>query len=205
MYKILHLDSEIIKLRTKLKLVQQVTFSISLEEQMMTSNLTHTFPGDARGRKLACQCRRCARQWITSLVWEDSPGRTMVIHSFSCLDIRMDRSVVDSIPWGHTESDMTEATQYACVRAHTHTHTHTYTHSHFLCLNIHILNHCFFVCLFYSDSLYFITSQIFLFFLLSFHTFTGIDIAVLGGISQATYVSVSEHDIFGALRSKING
>ena len=113
------------------------------------------------------------------------------------------KSVVDSIPWGYTESDMTEATQYA--RVHAHTHTHTYTHNHFPCLNIHILNHCFFVCLFYSDSLYFSTSQIFLFFLLSFHTFSGIDIAVLGAISQATYVSDSEHNIFGALRSKING
>ena len=55
MYKILHLDSEVTKLGTKLKLVQQITFSINLEEQMMISNLTHTFPGDARGKELACQ------------------------------------------------------------------------------------------------------------------------------------------------------
>ena len=52
--------------------------------------------------------------WVQSLGPEDSLEEEMATHSsILCLENSMDRGAWwATVPWGHKESDMTEATQY---------------------------------------------------------------------------------------------
>ena len=74
------------------------------------------FPGGPSGKEPTCQCRRHKRHrlnpWVGKIPWRRAwqpipvalPGES---HG--------QRSLVDSVHMGCTESDMTEATQYTCI------------------------------------------------------------------------------------------
>ena len=72
-----------------------------------------TFPGDASGKELACQCRRCKRHrfnlWVGKILWRRAwqpPG------VFWLGELHGQRSLVGYSSWDHKESDMTEATEH---------------------------------------------------------------------------------------------
>ena len=65
------------------------------------------FPGGASGKEPACQCRRlksCGFDlWVGKMAWQALPV-------FLPGETHGQRSLLGYSPWGHTESDMTEAT-----------------------------------------------------------------------------------------------
>ena len=73
------------------------------------------FPGSTRGKETACQCRRHKRRgfdlWVRKIPWKRTWQSTSV---FLPGESHEQRSLVGYSPWGHKESDRTEAT------AHTH-------------------------------------------------------------------------------------
>ena len=77
------------------------------------------FPGGMSGKEPSCQCRRCKRHgsnpWIGKIPWRRVQQPTAV---FLPEEPQEQRSLVDYSPWGHKESDTTEATEHA--------QTHTY-------------------------------------------------------------------------------
>ena len=81
-----------------------------------------SFPGGASGREPTHQCRRCKRRgfdpWVGKIPWRRKWQPTPV---FLPRASHGQRSLVGYSPWGHKDSDTTEATE------HTHTHTHTHT------------------------------------------------------------------------------
>ena len=74
------------------------------------------FPGGTSCKEPSCQCRRCKRHgsdpWVGKIPWRRY-GNPL---QYSCLE-NPKKSLVGYRPWGHKESDTTEATE----------HTHTYT------------------------------------------------------------------------------
>ena len=83
------------------------------------------FPGGARGKESACQCRKRKRwgfdSWVWKIPWRRKwqPVALILPGKF-----HRQRSLAGYSPWV-TESDTTER---ACVHAHTHTHTHTHNY-----------------------------------------------------------------------------
>ena len=69
------------------------------------------FPGGASGEELVCQCRRYKRHrfdlWLRKIPWRRAWKPTLV---FLPGEFHGQRSLAGYNPWGHTESDMTEAT-----------------------------------------------------------------------------------------------
>ena len=69
------------------------------------------FPGGASGKELVCQCRRYKRHrfdlWLRKIPWRRAWKPTLV---FLPGEFHGQRSLAGYNPWGHTESDMTEAT-----------------------------------------------------------------------------------------------
>ena len=51
---------------------------------------------------------------VQSLGQEDPLEEGTATHSSSCLENPGQRSLAGYSPWGHTESDTTEATEHAC-------------------------------------------------------------------------------------------
>ena len=74
------------------------------------------FPGGASGKEPACQCRRHKRRrfspWVGKIPWRRRWQPTPV---FLPGESHGQRSLVVYSPWGHKESDMTEAT--SCARS----------------------------------------------------------------------------------------
>ena len=74
---------------------------------------THTygFPGGASGKEPACQCRRHKRggfdPWVGKIPWRKAWQPTPV---FLPRESHRQRSLEGYCPWGHKESDTTEAT-----------------------------------------------------------------------------------------------
>ena len=71
------------------------------------------FPGGARGKEPACQCRRCKRPrfdpWVGKISWRRKWKPTR----YSCLEKPVDRglgNLTSYSPQGHKESDLTEVT-----------------------------------------------------------------------------------------------
>ena len=77
------------------------------------------FPGGRSSKEPSCQCRRCKRHgsdpWVGKIPWRRLRPPTPV---FMPGESQEEPDGLYS-PWGHKESDTTEAT------GHTHTHTHT--------------------------------------------------------------------------------
>ena len=73
------------------------------------------FPGGTSRKELACQWRRRKRcgfdPWIRKIPWRRAWQPTSV---FLPGESHGHRSLAGYSSWGHTESDMTEATQHAC-------------------------------------------------------------------------------------------
>ena len=46
------------------------------------------------------------------------------------------RILVGCSPWGHKESDRTEATEHMCAHTYTYTHTDRHTHTHTANMNL---------------------------------------------------------------------
>ena len=71
---------------------------------------------EAGGKEPACQCRRCKRceldPWVRKISWMRSWQLTPV---FLPGESHGQRSLAGYNPQGCTESDMTEATQQACM------------------------------------------------------------------------------------------
>ena len=70
------------------------------------------FPGVASGKEPSCQCRRHKRRGFDPLVGKTpGEGRSNPLQ-YSWLEKPMDRGAwwATYSPWGHKESDMTEAT-----------------------------------------------------------------------------------------------
>ena len=69
------------------------------------------FPGGVSGKELVCQCRRYKRHrfdlWLRKIPWRRAWKPTLV---FLPGEFHGQRSLAGYNPWGHTESDMTEAT-----------------------------------------------------------------------------------------------
>ena len=75
-----------------------------------------SFPGGASGKEPACQCRRCKRcrfdPWAGKILWRRTWQPTPV---FLPGESYGQRSLAGYSPRGHTESDITEATQHTCT------------------------------------------------------------------------------------------
>ena len=69
------------------------------------------FPGGARDKELACQCRRCKRHgfnpWIRKIPWSSKWRPTPV---FLPRESHGQRSLAGYGPWGHQELAVTEVT-----------------------------------------------------------------------------------------------
>ena len=69
------------------------------------------FPGGASGKEATCQCRRHKRcgfnPWVETIPWRGAWQPTPV---FLPGESHEQKSLTSYNPWGHTESDMTEAT-----------------------------------------------------------------------------------------------
>ena len=76
----------------------------------MFYSLTQGFPGSASGKEPACQCRGCKRlgfhPWIGKIPWRRHDPTPVFLPG----EAHGQRSLVGYIPWGHKESNMTEAT-----------------------------------------------------------------------------------------------
>ena len=76
-----------------------------------SSVVSEGFPGGASGKKPACQCRRHKKcrfdPWVRKLPWRRALHPTAV---FLPGESHGQRSLAGYSPWGHTESDTTEAT-----------------------------------------------------------------------------------------------
>ena len=74
------------------------------------------FPGSTSGKEPTCQCRRYKRNllytWVRKIPWRRVWQLTPV---FLPGESHGWKSLVGYSPWGHTESDMTEATWHACT------------------------------------------------------------------------------------------
>ena len=73
--------------------------------------------------------------WVQSLGWEDPLEEGMATHT--CIlpgESRGQRSLEGYSPWGHKESDTTEATSYAC--------TELYIQAHLILPTTHSRSHC---------------------------------------------------------------
>ena len=74
---------------------------------------TVSFPGGASGKELGCQCRLEGRDvlfiltWVGKIPWRRAWQPTPVLLPG---ESHGQRSLVGYSPWGHKESDMTEAT-----------------------------------------------------------------------------------------------
>ena len=72
------------------------------------------FPGGTSGKEPACQCRRCKNcrfnPWVGQIPWRRAWQPTPI---FLPGESHGQRSLEGYSPWGHRESDMTEATQHA--------------------------------------------------------------------------------------------
>ena len=71
-------------------------------------------PGGTSGKEPACQCRRCKNcrfnPWVGQIPWRRA---WQPIPIFLPGESHGQRSLESYSPWGHRESDMTEATQHA--------------------------------------------------------------------------------------------
>ena len=85
-------------------------------------------PGDASDKEPACQCRRCKR--CVRMMHQEDPLEegTATLSSFLAWRIPGQRNLVGYSPLGHTESDMTEATEQACKWKKPDTKDHTLYH-----------------------------------------------------------------------------
>ena len=76
-----------------------------------SSVVSEGFPGGASGKEPACQCRRHKKcrfdPWVRKLPWRRALHPTAV---FLPGESHGQRSLAGYSPWGHTESDTTEAT-----------------------------------------------------------------------------------------------
>ena len=72
---------------------------------------SYGFPGGASGKEPACQCRRRKRHgfepWLGKIPWRREWQLTA---EFLLRESHGQRSLVRYSPWGHKESDTTEAT-----------------------------------------------------------------------------------------------
>ena len=78
---------------------------------LFTYVYTYTgFPGGARGKEPACQCRRHKRckfdPWFRKISWR----KARHLLQYSCLENPMDRGACGYSPWDCTKPDMTEVT-----------------------------------------------------------------------------------------------
>ena len=80
--------------------------------------IIRTFPGGHSGKEPACQCRRLKRcrfdPWIAMIPWRRARQPTL---AFLPGESRGQRSLGGYSPWGHTESDTTEATMHVAYSA----------------------------------------------------------------------------------------
>jgi len=69
------------------------------------------FPGGASGKEPACECRKHKRHrfdpWVGKIPWR---RKWQLIPVFLHGEFHGQRSLAGYSPWGHKESDMTEAT-----------------------------------------------------------------------------------------------
>ena len=91
--------------------VFSVLMNIYLGVELLGHVVTLGFPGGAGGKELAFQCRRHKRQrlnpWVGKIPWRRSWQTTPV---FLLGESPGQRILVSYSPWGHKESDTTEAT-----------------------------------------------------------------------------------------------
>ena len=77
------------------------------------------FPGGTGGKEPTCQCWRCKRHgfspWGGKIPWRRAWQPTPV---FFPGESHGQSSLVGCSPWGHKESDTTEATEHACMPVH---------------------------------------------------------------------------------------
>ena len=75
------------------------------------------FPGGSSGKESTCQCRRWRRSgfspWVGKIPWRRKWQPTPV---FLPGEAYGQRSLAGYSPWGHKESDMTEAAEHTCMR-----------------------------------------------------------------------------------------
>ena len=80
------------------------------ENSLSNFNMRVDFPGDARRKESACQRRRHKRHgfnlWVRKIPWNKKCQPTPV---FLPGKSHGQRSLVGYSPWGHKESDVTEA------------------------------------------------------------------------------------------------
>ena len=89
--------------------------SINLHVCFCASTILLGFPGGASGKEPACQCRRYKNPWVP-LGWEDPLEEGMATHaSILAWRIPWTEEPGSYSPWGHKESDTTEATQHAHI------------------------------------------------------------------------------------------
>ena len=71
------------------------------------------FPGGASGKEPACQCRRLRRcgfdPWVGKIPWREGKA-WQALPVFLPGETHGQKSLLGYSPWGHIESDMTEAT-----------------------------------------------------------------------------------------------
>ena len=74
-------------------------------------------PGGASGKEPTCQCRRHKRSWfhpcVGKILWRRKWQPTQI---FLPGESHGQRSLARYSPWGHKESDTTEATEYTHIR-----------------------------------------------------------------------------------------
>ena len=74
------------------------------------------FPGGASGKESSCQCRSCKRlkfdPWAGKIPWRRVWQPTLV---FKLGKFHRQRSLAVYCPWGHKDSDTTEATWHTCI------------------------------------------------------------------------------------------
>ena len=93
--------------KTKIRLITESP------EILFLNNARWAFPGGVSGNKPACQRRRSKRRgfdpWVGKMPWRRAWHPTPVFLPGEC---HGQRSPVGYSPWGHRESDTTEASEY---------------------------------------------------------------------------------------------
>ena len=86
---------------------------------MFTKLIVIGFPGGTSGKEPAFQCRRLKRLrfdlWVRKIPWRRAWQPTLV---FLPGESHGQRDPVGYGPWGHRESDTTQATQHTCTQTY---------------------------------------------------------------------------------------
>ena len=87
------------------KIIMRVMWPWMAQADWSRTHFVKGFLGGSDGKELSCQCRRCRfYPWLQNIPWRRAWKPTPV---FLPGEPHRQRSLVDSSPWGHKESDTT--------------------------------------------------------------------------------------------------